>query len=79
MTFILNMLTSWVDLIERIKKTEFFKPVWNEIDGMLDPKNFIGRCPEQVLRFCGKGGEVEKALEPYRKLIDASRKVELKV
>jgi adenylosuccinate lyase len=31
------------DLIERIKKTGFFKQVWGEIDGMLDPKNFIGR------------------------------------
>lgn len=31
------------DLIERIKRAEFFKEVWDEIDGMLDPKNFIGR------------------------------------
>ncbi len=40
------------DLIERIKKTEFFKPVWGEFDDLLDPMNFIGRCPEQVLKFC---------------------------
>jgi len=26
------------DLIERIKRTEFFKEVWDDIDGMLDPK-----------------------------------------
>ncbi len=31
------------DLIERIKKTEYFKPIWGEIDVMLDAKNFIGR------------------------------------
>jgi adenylosuccinate lyase len=67
------------DLLERIKKTEFFKPVWGEIDGMLNPKNFIGRCPEQVDRYCGPGGEVEKALEPYKKHIDASKVVELSV
>ncbi|TVY71514.1 Adenylosuccinate lyase [Lachnellula suecica] len=67
------------DLIERIKKTEFFKPVWGEVDAMLNPKNFIGRCPEQVTRFCGKGGEVEAALAPYRKHIDASKEIELTV
>ncbi|TVY32526.1 Adenylosuccinate lyase [Lachnellula subtilissima] len=67
------------DLIERIKKTPFFQPIVGEVDGMLEPKNFIGRCPEQVLRFCGKGSEVEKALEPYRKHIAASKEVELAV
>ncbi|TVY57480.1 Adenylosuccinate lyase [Lachnellula cervina] len=67
------------DLIERIKKSPFFQPIIGEIDGMLDPKNFIGRCPEQVLRFCGTGSEVEKALEPYRKHIAASKEVELMV
>jgi adenylosuccinate lyase len=67
------------DLIERIKRTDFFKEVWGEIDGMLDPKNFIGRCPEQVEKYCGKGGEVSKALEPYRKAIEGSKAVELTV
>ncbi|TVY25159.1 Adenylosuccinate lyase [Lachnellula hyalina] len=67
------------DLIERIKKTPFFQPIIGEVDAMLEPKNFIGRCPEQVLRFCGKGSEVEKALEPYRKHIAASKEVELAV
>src|SRR5271169_1909129 len=28
------------DLIERIKKAEFFKPVWGEVDDLLDPMNF---------------------------------------
>ncbi|KAH6679039.1 putative Adenylosuccinate lyase [Halenospora varia] len=67
------------DLIERIKKTAFFEPVWSEIDGMLDPKNFTGRCAEQVDKFCGKGGEVDQALEPFKKHIDASKVVELTV
>lgn len=67
------------DLIERIKKTDFFKEVWGEIDGMLDPKNFIGRCPEQVEKYCGKNGEVARALEPYRKFIEGSKAVELTV
>ena len=68
-----------IDLIERIKKTEFFKPVWEEIDALLDPMNFIGRRPEQVLKFCGDGGEVQEALKPYKKFIDESEDVELHV
>ena len=46
------------DLIERIKRAQFFAPVKDQNDDMLDPKNFIGRCPEQVTRFCGPDGEV---------------------
>lgn len=67
------------DLIERIKRTEFFAPVKDQIDDMLDPKNFIGRCPEQVATFCGPDGEAQKALEPYRVQIKGSRTVELTV
>jgi adenylosuccinate lyase len=63
------------DLIERIKRTEFLAPVKDQIDDMLDMKNFIGRCPEQVTTFCGPDGEVQKALEPYRAQINGSRTV----
>lgn len=68
------------DLIERIKSNPFFDSIKNEIDGMLDPMNFIGRCPEQVIRYCqDPEGEVQVALKPYRKHIDASKAVELSV
>ncbi|EEH22222.1 adenylosuccinate lyase [Paracoccidioides brasiliensis Pb03] len=67
------------DLIERIKKSEFFAPVAGEVDQLLDPKNFIGRCPEQVEKFCGPNGEVQKALEPYKKMFDPSKVSELSV
>jgi adenylosuccinate lyase len=67
------------DLIERIKETEFFKPIWGELDDLLDPVNFIGRCPEQVLKFCGESGEVQEALKPYKKFIEESEDVELNV
>jgi adenylosuccinate lyase len=67
------------DLIERIKKTEFFKPVWGEVDDLLDPMNFIGRCPEQVSKFCREGGEVQEALKPYKKFIEESEDVELNI
>ncbi|OMP83758.1 Adenylosuccinate lyase [Diplodia seriata] len=42
------------DLIERVKRTQFFEPIFNEIDSLLDPKTFIGRAPEQVKKFTGK-------------------------
>lgn len=60
------------DLIERIKKTEYFKPIWSEIDNMLEAKNFIGRCPEQVLRYCGENGEVQNLLAKYTEQINKS-------
>lgn len=90
------------DLIERIKKTEFFvrsnltsppyltsqvmtniyikqKPVWGEIDGLLDPKLFIGRSPEIVERYAGAGGPVEKKLEKYKEYIMSTATAELSV
>lgn len=68
------------DLIERIKNTKFFDPIKDEIDEMLDPKNFIGRCPEQVVRYCqDPEGEVQTALKPYKKYIEVSSAVELSV
>lgn len=68
------------DLIDRIKKTEFFAPIKDEIDEMLDAKNFVGRCPEQVVRYCqDPEGEVQVALRPYRKYIEASKVVDLSV
>ncbi|EFR04620.1 adenylosuccinate lyase [Nannizzia gypsea CBS 118893] len=67
------------DLIERIKKTEFFKPVWDEIDGLLDTKLFIGRSPEIVERYAGVGGPVEKKLEQYKEYIMSTATAELSV
>ncbi|TQS34060.1 hypothetical protein Golomagni_05571 [Golovinomyces magnicellulatus] len=67
------------DLIERIRRTEYFKPIWSELEHMLDPKKFIGRSPEQVLKYCGKGGEVEAALTKYKEKIDKSLDVCLTV
>lgn len=42
------------DLIARIKSDILFAHVVNngQLDSMMDAKNFIGRCPEQVKSFC---------------------------
>lgn len=53
------------DLIERIRRTKFFEPIWEELDSLLEPSTFIGRAPEQVDKFTGPGGEVESAIAPY--------------
>ena len=39
------------DLIERICADESFHLTRSEIDGILEPKNFTGRAPEQVVEF----------------------------
>jgi adenylosuccinate lyase len=51
------------DLIDRIRKTDFFKPIWGELDSLLDAQTFIGRSPEQVEAFYER--EVKKALKSY--------------
>lgn len=51
------------DLIERIKKDKFFEPIWSEIDSLMDPRSFVGRAPEQTVKFVEK--EVKLALEPW--------------
>jgi adenylosuccinate lyase len=51
------------DLVERIRADRFFAPVHPRLDEILDPKSFIGRAPQQVLRFLAE--EVAPALEPY--------------
>lgn len=55
------------DLIARIEKDSFFGSIADQLPGFMDPKNFIGRAPEQVEKFTGAGGPVSKAVEPYRK------------
>ncbi|ROT40422.1 adenylosuccinate lyase [Sodiomyces alkalinus F11] len=67
------------DLIERIKATEYFKPVWDEIDGLLDPKLFVGRSVEMVERYCGAGGPVEEKLKPYAEYITKAGTAQLNV
>ncbi|KAH3673155.1 hypothetical protein WICPIJ_009889 [Wickerhamomyces pijperi] len=55
------------DLIERISKTEFFKPIWGDLQSLLDPSTFVGRAPEQVAKFLAN--DVKTALAPFEKFI----------
>jgi adenylosuccinate lyase len=67
------------DLIERIKTTEYFKPVWGEVDSLLDPKLFTGRSAEMVQKYCGEGGPVQEKLAPYADHIKAAGTAQLSV
>lgn len=49
------------DLIERVKKTKYFEPIWDELDSLLDPSTFVGRAPQQTEKFVKV--TVAKALE----------------
>jgi len=52
------------DLIERIRKTEFFAPIVNELPELLDASTFVGRAPQQVEKFITT--EVKEALKPFK-------------
>ena len=54
-------------MIERVKNTEYFKPIWGELDNLLDPSTFVGRAPQQTEKFVKN--DVAKALEPFKKHI----------
>ncbi|KAG5971763.1 hypothetical protein E4U55_001092 [Claviceps digitariae] len=67
------------DLIERIRSNEYFKPIWGDLDSMLQPELYIGRSIEIVDKYCGAGGVVEKALAPYQQYISKSTTAQLNV
>ncbi|KAM3427246.1 hypothetical protein MY4824_009564 [Beauveria thailandica] len=67
------------DLVDRIESSEFFQPIWGELDGMLKAELYTGRSAEIVDKYCGPGGPVEKALAPYREYIKGAATTELSV
>ena len=67
------------DLIERIRQDGFFEPIWEELPRLMDAKTFVGRAPQQVEKFAGPGGEVQRALERYSAQILQGQTADLKV
>lgn len=51
------------DLVDRIRRDDFFAPIWPEVDTLMDPATFVGRAPEQVVQFVE--GDVRTALAPW--------------
>jgi len=67
------------DLVSRIRSTDFFNPIWGELDHMLNPEPYIGRSVEIVESYCGAGGPVEKKLAQYMKYITESGTAQLNI
>lgn len=63
------------DLIERIVNDKSFKLTMEDINKILEPKNFIGRAPEQVLEYINE--EVNPVLE--KNINNLSSSIELNV
>ena len=55
------------NLIDLIKQDETFKPVWDQLDDILDAKNFIGRAPSQTVEFIQN--EIDPILEKHADLL----------
>ena len=36
------------DLVDRIKESEYFRDIRDELSGLLNPATFVGRAPQQV-------------------------------
>lgn len=56
------------DLIDRIKADDYFQPILNDLDKLLDPDTFVGRAPQQVVEFINE--EVEPVLAKYHGKLD---------
>ena len=67
------------DLIERVRKDVYFEPIKDELDGLLDPRWFIGRAPEQVDKFLSEW--VSRALgeSELQRAVEKGDKAELSV
>lgn len=52
------------DLIDRIKKDQYFAPIIDQLNDLLNPTTFVGRAPEQVHEFIKQ--EVDPVLQKYK-------------
>lgn len=58
------------NLIELLKNDEFFKPIHDKLDGILNARQFIGRADKQVEEFCEE--MVKPILERYRSKLNVT-------
>ena len=56
------------DLLERIRNDPLFATIHNDLHRVVDPKQFVGRAPEQVDEFILE--EIQPILEANKDLID---------
>ena len=63
------------NLLELIKDDEFFDINEDELEEVLDPSKYIGRCPSQVDEFIEN--EVNPVLENNKNLIEEIKEIEI--
>ncbi|PWA33186.1 hypothetical protein CCH79_00013667 [Gambusia affinis] len=63
------------DLLARVQRDPYFTPVLGQLDALLDPSTFIGRAPQQVVRFLSE--EIRPLLEPFKSKLDVKTELEL--
>jgi len=56
------------DLLSRIRDDKNFSRIHSKLDDLIDPQNFVGRAPEQVLDFVKK--EIQPILDANANMID---------
>jgi adenylosuccinate lyase len=59
------------DLIDRIKNDSLFADLKDEIDGLINPKEFVGCAPEQVKNFIK--GDIKPLLEKHADVFKTSK------
>lgn len=55
------------DLVDCVKADSYFAAILGELDAILDPSTFVGRCPEQVDEFIRE--EIKPVLANYAESI----------
>ncbi|KAK0059860.1 adenylosuccinate lyase [Biomphalaria pfeifferi] len=63
------------DLIDRIKKDDYFKPILSKLDSCVNPTTFIGMSSSQVETFIKS--EVDEVLDKYKDNLVKSVKLEI--
>lgn len=61
-------------LVERIRNTEFFRPICPDLYNVMSPELYVGRSASIVDKFCGPGGKLEKRLEEPSTMLRSCRK-----
>ena len=65
------------DLLERIGRREFFKPIMPELAALIDPSTFTGRSAQLVEKLVAT--KVTMSLEKYKYALEGLQNTELKV
>ena len=61
------------DLLQRIKEDQYFSPIHQELDRLLEPKSFVGLAPRQVEQFIEI--EVTSAILKWKDSMQTSREL----